>query len=60
MDSSLSCQLYYLRTQPSTVPTAVTVPVKRATTKEKEKGKGKKDKDVEVVCNDDVCVSCSG
>ena len=42
---------YYLRSNPSTVPTAVTAPVKKA----------RKDKAPEkVACNEEVCVSCSG
>jgi hypothetical protein len=53
-DCLLLIGMYYLRTLPSTAPTAVTVPVKRG---KKEKVVEKSDK--EVVCTDEVCVSCS-
>lgn len=56
----LKTSLYYLRTLPSTVPTAVTAPIKRT---RKEKAKEAVDETVEnmaVVCNEEVCISCSG
>ncbi|GAQ91624.1 ribonucleoside-diphosphate reductase [Klebsormidium nitens] len=59
----LKTSLYYLRTNPSTVPTAVTAPLKKGK-KDKQKEKGEddgQDKDeMAVICNDEVCVGCSG